>query len=175
MSSRRWVVGLEKAWDAARLRRAVSRPPASNPHPAEQHVVLDARLDAYISFVYRALKSHRDGRPLECRLDAAEAVPWLLDVPFALTGRVRPYNKYLAWEPRERPLALPEWEAQVLLPQLECMLDGDADALRDVFAVVERECRRFDATHGHQALGNTIDDWGAELDLLRGEFQQDVR
>jgi len=29
MSARRWVVSLERAWDAARLRRTVSRPPAS--------------------------------------------------------------------------------------------------------------------------------------------------
>ena len=46
----------------------------------EQRHVLTAgdRLDGWINFAYRALKSDRDGRPLETRLDAAESVPWLI-------------------------------------------------------------------------------------------------
>lgn len=48
------------------------------------------RLDGYLNFAYRSLKSARDGRPLEARLDAAESLPWLLDVVFALAGRLRP-------------------------------------------------------------------------------------
>jgi hypothetical protein len=88
----------------------------------EQGTVPAARLDGYLNFVYRALKADRDGRRLERKLDAAEALPWLLDVVFALSGRVRPYNKYLPWELREHPLAVPEWSAQTLLPQLEGLL-----------------------------------------------------
>ena len=57
-----------------------------------------------MNFAYRALKSHRDGRPLEARLDAAESLAWLLHVVFTLAGRLRPYNKYLPWELREHPL-----------------------------------------------------------------------
>ncbi len=135
----------------------------------EQDAVLAARLDGYVNFLYRALKADRDGRRLERRLDAAEAVAWLLDVVFALSARVRPYNKYLAWELREHPLAVPEWSAQVLLPQLEGMLDGSQAALREVFAVVERECRSFDESRGRRALGDTIDAWGDELGLIHGE------
>ena len=134
----------------------------------EQDVVLAARLDGYVNFAYRALKSDRDGRTLECRFDSAESIPWLLDVVFALSGRVRPYNKYLDWELREHPLAVPEWQAQVLVPQLEALLDGDPTVTRDAFAVVERECRRQDDAVGRQTLAATIDAWGAELALLRG-------
>lgn len=136
--------------------------------PGEQDTVLGSRLDGYVNFVYRALKADREGRDTERRLDAAESVPWLLDVVFALGGRVRPYNKYLAWELREHPLTVPEWSAEVLVPQLEAMLDGDPVALRAVFASVERESRRHDAARARDDLSRTIDDWGTDLDLLRG-------
>ena len=98
----------------------------------------------------------------ERRLDAAESVAWLLDVVFALAGRVRPYNKYLAWELRTHPLAVPEWSAERLLPQLEAMLDGDPAPLRASYAVVERECRAWDAAHGTTVLGDLLDGWGDE-------------
>jgi hypothetical protein len=130
----------------------------------EQRAVLVAgdRLDGWVNFAYRALKSDRDGRPLERRLDAAESVAWLLDVVFALAGRVRPYNKYLAWELRTHPLAVPEWGAERLLPQVEAMLDGDPAPLRASYAVVDRECRAWDARHGTTVLGDLLDGWGDE-------------
>ncbi len=77
------------------------------------------RLDGFVNFAYRALKNHRDGRLLEARLDAAESLPWLLNVVFTLAGRLRPYNKYLPWELREHPLAVPEWSAEAFLPEIE--------------------------------------------------------
>ena len=135
----------------------------------EQRYVLTTgdRLDGWINFAYRALKSHRDGRPLEARLDAAESVPWLLDTVFTLAGRVRPYNKYLAWELREHPPEDPAWAADSLLPLLERMLDGDVSACREVFPHVDAACRRWDASNGGTDLGEMIDGWGAELDLFR--------
>ncbi len=48
------------------------------------------RFDGYVNFAYRSLKNAQDGRLLEARLDAAESLPWLLDVVFALAGRLRP-------------------------------------------------------------------------------------
>lgn len=138
---------------------------------AEQQRILSPvggnRLDGYLNFVYRALKADRDGRALERRLDAAESVPWMLDVIFTLVGRVRPYNKYLLWELREHPLGIPEWSAPRLLPQLEAVLDGDPGALRSAYAVIERECLVFDAHQGGTPCGDGIASWGAELDLLR--------
>lgn len=134
----------------------------------EQRHILTAgdRLDGWVNFAYRALKSHRDGRGLEARLDAAESVPWLLDTVFTLAGRVRPYNKYLVWELREHPLPLEGFEAETLVPMVERMLDGDVSALREVFPLVDRCCREWDAAHGGTALGDLVDGWGVELDLF---------
>jgi predicted nucleotidyltransferase len=135
---------------------------------AEQRAILvdHVRLDGWVNFAYRSLKSARDGRPLEARLDATESVPWLLDVVFTLAGRVRPYNKYLPWELREHPLACPEWSAEAFLPEIERMLAGDVAALRRTFTVVDREVRAWDAAHGTTVCGDTIDDWHDELALF---------
>lgn len=136
---------------------------------AEQRAILvdHDRLDGWVNLAYRALKSDRDGRASESRFDAAESVPWLLDVVFTLAGRVRPYNKYLPWELREHPLAVPEWTADRLLPELERMLVGDPDALRRTFVVVDREVRAWDAAHDTTVCGDTIDSWESELAVLR--------
>ena len=136
---------------------------------AEQRHVLTTgdRLDGWVNFAYRALKSDRDARPLEARLDAAESVPWLLDTVFTLAGRVRPYNKYLAWELREHPLPIDGFTAATLIPLVTRMLDGDVAPLREVFPLVDRACREWDAAHGGAALGEMIDGWGSELDLFR--------
>jgi predicted nucleotidyltransferase len=134
----------------------------------QRHILTEGdRLDGWLNFAYRSAKSTRDGRPREARLDAAESVPWLLDVIFTLSGRVRPYNKYLPWELRSHPLAVPEWSADALPPELEAMLDGDLDALRAAYPAVDRECRAWDEAHGGTALGDLIDSWGGELELLR--------
>ena len=135
----------------------------------QRRMLLDGdQLDGYVNMAYRALKSDRDGRPLERRLDAAESVPWWLDVVFTLEGRVRPYNKYLAWELREHPLSVPEWSAGRLLPQVEAVLDGDTDAVRAAYGLVERECLAWDERHGGHDLHELIEGWGDELAVLRG-------
>ena len=136
---------------------------------AEQRAILidHDRLDGWVNFAYRSLKSGRDGRPFEARLDAVESVAWLLDVVFTLAGRVRPYNKYLAWELREHPLAVPEWSSAAFLPELERILAGDPAALRRTFAVVDREVRAWDSTHATTVCGDTLDSWGEELALFR--------
>lgn len=125
------------------------------------------RLDGYVNFAYRSLKSHRDGRPLEARMDAAESLPWLLDVVFTSAGRLRPYNKYLPWELREHPLPVPEWSAEAFLPELGLMLAGDPGAQRRTFAVVEREVRAWDTAHATTVCGDLVDAWGSELSILR--------
>jgi predicted nucleotidyltransferase len=124
------------------------------------------RLDGWLNFAYRALKSARVGRHRECRLDAAESVPWLLDVVFTLAGRVRPYNSYLVWELGEHPL--PGWPDGRLLDLVERTLDGDAAAVRETFAVLEPRLRR------DSELAAVADGWGAELEVLRGTGADDV-
>ena len=125
------------------------------------------QLDGYLNMAYRALKSAQDGRRLEGRLDAAESVHWWLEVVFTVEGRVRPYNKYLPWALREHPLSVAEWSAERMLPQVEAVLDGDADAVRAAYAVVERECLAWDERHGGHDLRELIEGWGDELALLR--------
>lgn len=161
------------AWAPTLLDRTGGRVPAAAlrqatlaPAEADRFLIEHDRLDGYVNYAYRALKSDRDGRALERRLDAAESVPWLLDTVFAMAGRVRPYMKYLAWELREHPL--PDWPADVLLPLLERTLDGDPSAVRETFARVRTCAASYDAGRGHDRTTAMIAGWGAELALLEG-------
>lgn len=79
------------AWAPTLLDRTGGRVPEACRRQAtlsdnEAHAVLleHDRLDGWVNYAYRALKSDRDDRPMERRLDAAESMPWLLDVIFAL-------------------------------------------------------------------------------------------
>jgi hypothetical protein len=122
------------------------------------------RLDGWVNFAYRTLKNDRDGRALETRLDAAESVPWLLDVVFTIEGRVRPYNKYLAWELREHPLD--GWRADELLGLVERTLDGDPSAVRETYRLVRAACTAYDAGRGHTRTLDMIKGWGRELAIF---------
>lgn len=126
----------------------------------EAHSIIESHLDGYVNYAYRSLKSFRDGRVLESRLDAAESLPWALTTIFALHARVRPYNKYLPWELTEHPLEDPSWDASTLLPLLSRILDnGEPDAQRGLFS-------RVAATARKKGLGGVLDSWGDELSLL---------
>jgi len=128
----------------------------------ESKLVLESYLDGYVNYVYRSLKSHRDGRLFEARLDAVESLVWALPLIFAFERRVRPYNKYLGWELRTHPLERPAWQAPVLLPQLTAVLDtGDPESQRAIFVSIEEAAREV-------GLGGILDGWGDELTLLRG-------
>ncbi len=150
---------------SGRLPAAVRRQATLTPEESDAVLVDHDRLDGWINYAYRALKSDRDDRRLERRLDAAESMPWLLDVVFALAGRVRPYHKYLPWELREHPL--PHWPADVLLPLLARTLDGDPAAIRETFARVRAGCAAYDAVRGHDYTREVIDGWDDELLLFR--------
>ena len=146
--------------DLARRQATVSR------DEAQAILVTHDRLDGWINYAYRALKSDRDGRPLESRLDAAESMPWFLDTVFTLAGRVRPYHKYLPWELEHHPLH--GWTSEELLWLLERTLDGDPAAVRETFERVEALCREFDQALSEPVLLPIIDGWGSELRLFRG-------
>lgn len=148
-----------------RLQSALRRQATVTSDEAESILVEHDRLDGWLNYAYRALKNDRDGRPFERRLDAAESMPWLLDVVFTLAGRVRPYHKYLPWELRQHPL--PHWQAEELLALLAATLDGDPSAIRATFERVERLCVAFDSERTEPILTSVIDSWGEELRLLR--------
>ncbi|MCY7400297.1 MAG: nucleotidyltransferase domain-containing protein [Nocardioides sp.] len=136
--------------------------------PVEVDAVLidHDRLDGWVNFAYRALKSDRDGRALESRLDANESVPWLLDVVFSLAGRVRPYNKYLPWELGTHPLE--GWPAVELLDLIARTQAGDVAAVRETFTRVRAACASYDDRRGHTRTTDMIDGWGPELGVLVG-------
>lgn len=75
---------------------------------------------------------------------------------------MRPYNKYLRWELQRHPLEREGWQAQILVPQLEAILDdGDPAAQRALFSSVEEAAREV-------GFAPILDDWGDELAILRG-------
>lgn len=150
---------------AGRLPPALRRQATVTTAEAESILVEHDRLDGWLNYAYRALKNDRDGRALERRLDAAESMPWLLDVIFSLAGRVRPYHKYLPWELRRHPL--PDWSADELLAILTATLDGDPAAIRATFARIETLCAAFDDRRPAPVLTPVIESWGDELRLLR--------
>jgi predicted nucleotidyltransferase len=146
------------------LAEAVRRQATLAPDEADAVLIQHDRLDGWVNFAYRALKNDRDGRALEARLDAAESVPWLLDVVFATAGRVRPYNQYLPWELRHHPLD--GWPADELLGLVERSLDGDASAVRETFSRVRDACAAFDERRGHTRTTDMIRGWGPELEVF---------
>ena len=163
-----WWYRWSYAWSPVLLDRtggaltdAVRRQALVSPEEADSILIQHDRLDGWLNYAYRALKSDRDGRELERRLDAVESVPWLLDTIFSFAGRVRPYHKYLPWELREHPID--GWPAAVLLPLLTRTVDGDPAAIRETFALVVAECDRYDARRGHTKTRDMVDSWGDEL------------
>ncbi|MET7516915.1 hypothetical protein ABZS88_26160 [Streptomyces sp. NPDC005480] len=129
---------------------------------AEADATVARYLDAYVNQTYRSLKNPRDGRPELAHLDAAESLPFALEVVFALHQRVRPYNKFLHWELERHPLNNAEWRAGQLLPAIHGILaDGTPALQRSLFLRIERSARLA----GHD---ETLDDWREEaLILLR--------
>jgi hypothetical protein len=128
---------------------------------SEVSACLDHYLDGYINFVYRSLKSARDGQAWEQRMDAVESVPWLLWCVFAFANRIRPYNKYLQWELREHPFPNAPWNQVPLTDLLDRILDdGDPAAQRELYQLVEAEAIR----RGKRPI---IDAWGDDIELLR--------
>lgn len=119
-------------------------------------------LGAYVNSTYRSLRAGMVGLARAARLDAAESVPSLLRVIFAFEGRIRPFNKYLAWELEHHPLTEAAWTSDALEPQLDALLDGDADAQRALFRDVERVARAggFDPE---------LDEWEPDVAWLRGD------
>jgi predicted nucleotidyltransferase len=132
---------------AAALRDAVRVDPASAADP----------LDGYVNMLYRSLKNARVGLELASLLDAQESIPWFLEFVFAVHGRLRPYNKWLAWELEMHPLP---WND---LPRLERIArTGDLDEQRALFRDAEAMARE----HGH---GGVIGGWEPDVAWLRGD------
>ncbi|MEU3985160.1 hypothetical protein AB0F77_34705 [Streptomyces sp. NPDC026672] len=130
--------------------------------PDEAWEMADRLLDAYLNAYYRSMKSHRDARPEAAHLDAAEGLPYLLTLIFALHERVRPYNKYLRWELERYPLGPPQWAADRLMPQIQRIAaDGDPHTQKTLFADLMQAARQG----GHTSM---LDSWESHLEQLGG-------
>jgi hypothetical protein len=126
--------------------------------PEEADALVRRDLDGYINSLYRSLKNGRDGRPLAARLDAADSIPILLTVLFALQERVRPWAKYLAAEVQAQPLPV-----ERILERIETILStADCGLQQALFRDVEAVARG-------RGYGSLIDDWEPDVALLRGE------
>ena len=123
----------------------------SLPRDTRDSVVREA-LDGYINQTYRSLR-------YGTRLDAVEAVPYALRTIFALSDRVRPYNKYLEWELRHHPLK--GWDADVLLPLLDRVLTGEPAAQHELF-------NRIEPAALSEGFGDVVDGWEPDVEWLRG-------
>jgi hypothetical protein len=118
-------------------------------------------LDGYVNAYYRALKNHRARLAVEAHLDAAESIPPLLTTVFAVHGRVRPFNRFLAWELERFPLPEPWLAHDRFVPRLDKILrKGSIDDQASLFRDVEAFARSHD-------LGDTIDSWEPDVPWLR--------
>jgi len=121
-----------------------------------------AALDEYVNSYYRSARNHRNDLALESHLDAAESAGPLLTTLFALDGRVRPFNKFLAFELELEPLRGETWAARLLLSRLETIVSsGDLETQQALFRDVEILVRE----RGH---GGVIDGWEPDVAWLRG-------
>lgn len=120
-------------------------------------------LDAYVNSYYRSAKNLVLGLELEARLDAGESIPFLLTALFALDERVRPYNKWLAWELRQHPLDGGRWRPDELPPRLDRIATtGDLREQQLLFRAVEQRARE-------RGFASVIDGWEPDVAWLRGE------
>lgn len=115
------------------------------------------RLDEWINLVYRTLKSARDGRDYEARLDAAETLPNFLEIVFALERRVRPYNSYLLWSLDHHPLGA--WTRDALLKTIDSILAADAGTLVDLVRNIRARCAADTDDRLRTTAVSEIDSW----------------
>jgi hypothetical protein len=115
-------------------------------------------LDGYVNAYYRSLKNARVGLGLASLLDAQESIPRLVEFVFAVHGRLRPYNKWLAWELEAHPLP----SDTLQLGRLERIArTGD-------LAEQAAQFRGAEALARAKGLGAVIDGWEPDVALLRG-------
>lgn len=123
---------------------------------------ISRQLNAYINQVFHSFKCWRDGQPFAPRLEAAESIPYFLDVIFALhNGRVRPYYKYLRWELEEYPLRKIPLEATELISSLLEILDtANIKMQQQLLNLTENLCRE-------EGYDETLDNWGSDLHWMK--------
>ena len=129
--------------------------------PAEIPKFINQSLDHYINQVYRSIKCDRDGQPAGSRLDAAEGTNPLLDAVFALSGRLRPYFKYIEWEFENYPLLKLGMDPKDFLNVLlEILTSGKIKSQQNLFVKMETLFRA-------EGYGTVFDEWGEKLPWIK--------
>jgi hypothetical protein len=115
-------------------------------------------LDGYINFLYRSLKSIRDGDIEAARLEAAFSIPCFLDLIFAIhNGRLRPYYKYLKWELKKYPLSKFPMKPEKIINGLMKILDSADYRTQQMFLkTIEQVLRK-------EGFGHVFESWGNDF------------
>ncbi len=107
----------------------------------------------YFNMLHRSLKNFRDGNKLAGHLDAIETLPRLIKFVFAIEKRVAPFNKFLAWELENYPLAKLPLKAEDFLNKIEKIaISGDVEAQKEIFQII---CQ-LASENGHE---DQVIDW----------------
>lgn len=130
--------------------------------PAERLDAIDYYLDPYLTYSQRSLHEAQVGEASAARWDALEAMPWALRLVFAVHWRVRPINRYLAWELDRHPLGEPGWDSAWLLEIVDAALrDGSVAAQRELFGRLEPALREA-------GFGGALSGYPTALTYLHG-------
>lgn len=105
---------------------------------------ITSSLDAYINQVYRSVKCLRNNNEVGARLEAAASIPSLLDLVFAIHGRVRPFFGYLEKELGSVHLEKLPWKSdefinKILLIQSSADLSTQQEVLKTIKALLCKE------------------------------------
>ena len=76
----------------------------------EKHEFIYEALDGYINHVFRSVKCFRNQNITGARIEASASIPYLLDVVFAVEGRLKPFYGYLEKELNSYPLEKLPWK-----------------------------------------------------------------
>ncbi len=104
----------------------------------EQAILIENNIGAYINLCYRSMKSADRGDQKTARLDAAESLLYLLNVLFALHGRVRPYNTYLEWEIENYPLGMKLIPDSKLCAVITKSVNADPASQKFLYSEIEK-------------------------------------
>ena len=132
--------------------------------PEKLHDVIAHGIDAYINYLYRSVKCHRDGHEIGARIEANVSMICFQNLIYAMDGgRIAPYGKYFLWEMEHYPLkCIPLAKDELVGLMLKIWNSADIDAQRKLYFLVEEIAKR-------QGYEKYITDWGEpSLKLIRG-------
>mgnify|MGYP001586081433 FL=1 len=117
-----------------------------------QKIAHDA-LGGYLNSLHRSLKNLRDGNVLAGHLDATETIPRILTFIFAIEKRVRPFNKFLAWELENHPLAKLPINSSEFIEKIKVVAqNADFETQKELLEIM----RKLAMENGH---ADEIADW----------------